>query len=60
MSIFNKEVTRQLRENDFAVSKDDDSFNVMTADSYSVKILDNGLMRVPRSVLPIRILKSKR
>ena len=47
VSIFNKEVTRQLRENDFAVSKDDDSLNVLTADSYSVKILENGSMRVP-------------
>ena len=47
VSIFNKEVTRQLRENDFAVSQDGDSLNVMTTDSYSVKILENGSMRVP-------------
>ncbi|MBD5128947.1 MAG: hypothetical protein HDT43_03350 [Ruminococcaceae bacterium] len=47
VSIFNKEVTRQLRENDFAVSKGDDSLNVRTTDSYSVKILENGSMRVP-------------
>ncbi len=47
VSVFNKEVTRQLRENDFAVSKDGDTINVITADSYSVKVLDNGSMRVP-------------
>ena len=47
VSIFNKEVTRQLRGNDFAVSQDGDSLNVMTTDSYSVKILENGSMRVP-------------
>lgn len=46
-SIFNKEVARQLRENDFAVSKGDDSLNVMTADNYSVKVFENGSMRVP-------------
>ena len=49
VSIFNKEVTRRLQENDFAVSKDDASINVMTADSYSVKILENGSMRVPEN-----------
>lgn len=47
VSVFNKEVTRQLRENDFAVSKDDDSLNVLTVDSYSVKVFENGSMRVP-------------
>ena len=36
VSIFNKEVTRQLRENDFAVSNGNDSLNVMTADNFSV------------------------
>ena len=47
VSIFNKEVTRQLRENDLAVSKGDDSLNVRTADNFSVKIFENGSMRVP-------------
>lgn len=47
VSIFNKEVTRQLRENDFAVSQDGDSLNVMTTDSYSVKVFENGSMHVP-------------
>ncbi len=47
VSIFNKEVTRQLRENDFAVSKGDDSLNVRTADNFSVKIFENGSLRVP-------------
>ncbi|MBD5112424.1 MAG: hypothetical protein HDT42_07855 [Ruminococcaceae bacterium] len=49
VSIFNKEVTRQLRENDFAVSQDGDSLNVMTTDSYLVKVLENGSMRVPEN-----------
>ena len=49
VSIFNKEVTRQLRENDFAVSNGDDSLNVMTADNYSVKIFEDGSMRVPEN-----------
>ncbi len=47
VSIFNKEVTRQLRENDFAVSKGDDSLNVHTADNFSVKVFENGSLRVP-------------
>ncbi|MDE6031112.1 MAG: hypothetical protein K2G32_05775, partial [Oscillospiraceae bacterium] len=49
VSIFNKEVTRQLRENDFAVSNGNDSLNVMTADNYSVKIFEDGSMRVPEN-----------
>ncbi len=47
VSIFNKEVTRQLRENDFAVSKGDEFLNVRTADNFSVKVFDNGSLRVP-------------
>ncbi|MBD5384257.1 MAG: hypothetical protein HDR72_04585 [Ruminococcaceae bacterium] len=49
VSIFNKEVTRQLRENDFAVSNGGDSLNVMTTDNYSVKIFEDGSMRVPEN-----------
>ncbi len=49
VSIFNKEVTRQLRGNDFAVSKGDDSLNVRTADNFSVKIFENGSLRVPEN-----------
>ena len=49
VSIFNKEVTRQLRENDFAVSNGNDSLNVMTADNFSVKVFENGSMRVPEN-----------
>ena len=49
VSIFNKEVTRQLRENDFAVTNGGDSLNVMTADNYSVKIFEDGSMRVPEN-----------
>ena len=49
VSIFNKEVTRQLLENDFAVSNGGDSLNVMTADNFSVKIFEDGSMRVPEN-----------
>ena len=42
-------MTRQLRENDFAVSNGNDSLNVMTADNFSVKVFENGSMRVPEN-----------